>query len=112
MKVLVDNILTPPKGWIVVRDFFDFKRLLATIKLSEIEVIDFAFDLGGQDFGDFDGADCANYLIETAQTDPLPACMVHEMSSGANKIINIINKYNADYKYDAECIRIITKVLA
>ena len=103
-KLFVDQQKKPPKGWIWVKNYDDFKLLLDTVGVKNIEAISFSYDLGGESILDLNGEDCSTYLISEAKGSKLPQCLIHDKSAESRNIKQIIDHYNDSYKYENECL--------
>jgi hypothetical protein len=90
IKIYVDDLHTPKEeGWVVVRTFEAFKKILVATPISSIDVISFDHDLG---------VECAKFLLAVIKdrgvVEDFPTVYVHSMNpSGSQDIIGLINSF-------------------
>lgn len=112
MKLYLDGTRNPPEGWMVVRSYESFVKMIQSDGVPE--VVSFDHDLGedlARELVDSgvskrkaratkkdikNGLDCARYLLEYCRTNkiPFPEYYVHSQNPvGRENIFNLIEFY-------------------
>lgn len=110
MKLYLDDIRPAPEGWVLARDYWEFRKIIVEHGLPE--EISFDHDLagphyalrtseeieeyGGDEWRELTGYDCAKMLVDHCKFHhlPLPKWSVHSMNPvGRQNIEALLNKY-------------------
>lgn len=126
MKIYLDDVRTPIEpGWTVVRDYWEFCKLVFATGLENIEAISLDHDLGDTAMSEYynnvkpnstldyrniqemTGMDCCKYIVHRSMDTgiPLPKIVIHSANPvGAGNMLGYINNYLKNCKLPQTCV--------
>lgn len=126
MKIYLDDVRTPTdSSWTVVRDYWEFCKLVFATGLENIEAISLDHDLGDEAMSEYynnakpnytidysnihemTGMDCTKYIVHRSMETgvPLPQVYIHSANPiGAANMLGYINNYLKNCRLPQTCV--------